>query len=120
MGAVFSNAFSNIFDKSGGGSPTYFVSGNCGVAGALVNYSGGVSGGVYADSSGNFTVAGLSDGAYVITPFLAGYTFSPASQNPTVAGASIPGVDFTATPVTYSIKGNAGAAGATVSLVPRS
>jgi len=49
------------------------------------------------DASGKYTISGLADGAYTVTPTLAGYTFAPASANKTIAGADITGVDFVAT-----------------------
>jgi len=93
---------------------TSSISGNAGVAGATVSYSGFASGSVVADGSGNYTILGLSNGAYVITPSLSFYTFSPTSRNETVAGSNITGVNFTAIPDTWSISGNAGVAGAHV------
>lgn len=75
---------------------THAISGNAGVANALVSYSGTASGSVTADGSGNYTIGGLNDGSYVITPSLNGYTFSPTIQNETLAGANITGVNFTA------------------------
>ena len=94
---------------------TYSISGNAGVAGATVSYTGTASGSVTADGSGNYTISGLANGSYTITPSLGGYTFSPTSASETVSGSNITGVNFTASATTYSISGNAGVAGATVS-----
>jgi hypothetical protein len=76
-----------------------------------------------ANSAGNYTFTGLSNGAYAVTPSRAGYTFAPTSQNATVNGANITGVNFTATQQTnptFSISGTisptAGGSGATVIL----
>jgi hypothetical protein len=93
---------------------TYSISGNAGIAGATVAYTGTSSGSVTADGSGNYTIGGLANGPYTITPSFSFYTFSPLSQNETVAGSNITGVNFTAIPDTWSISGNAGIAGATV------
>ena len=41
--------------------------------------------------------AGLANGSYTITPTKSGYTFSPTSQQVTVNGANVSGVNFTAT-----------------------
>jgi len=76
---------------------TYSISGNAGVASAEVAYSGTSSGSVTANGSGNFTISGLSAGSYTITPTLAGYTFSPISQNETISSSNITSVNFTAT-----------------------
>ena len=80
-----------------GAASTHSISGNAGVAGANVAYSGTASGNVTADGSGNYTISGLADGPYTITPSLAGYTFSPTSASETLAGSNITGVNFTAT-----------------------
>jgi hypothetical protein len=76
---------------------TYSISGNAGVASALISYAGIASGNVTADGSGNYTISNLSNGSYTITPNLAGYTFSPTSRAETVSGSNITGVNFTAT-----------------------
>jgi hypothetical protein len=77
--------------------PSYSISGNAGVAGATVSYTGTSSGNVTADGSGNYTIPSLVNGSYTITPSLAGYTFSPTNQSETVSGSNITGVNFTAT-----------------------
>jgi hypothetical protein len=48
-----------------------------------------------SDASGNYTISGLVDGTYSVTPTLAGYTFSPTVANTTVSGADVAGVNFT-------------------------
>jgi hypothetical protein len=73
------------------------ISGNCAVANATVNWSGGGgSGGVTADSSGNFIIPGFADGSYTITPRISGWSFTPTSRGVTVAGANVTGVNFSA------------------------
>ena len=81
---------------------TYSISGNAGVAGATVSYSGAASGSVVAGAGGVYSIPGLAPGSYTITPSLSGYTFSPTSQNETVSNANITGVNFTATANTPS------------------
>jgi len=39
------------------------------------------------DASGNYTIGGLADGSYTVTPTLGGYTFAPGTANATVAGS---------------------------------
>jgi hypothetical protein len=80
----------------------YPVTGNAGIGGALLSYSGSGSGTTTADSSGNYALT-LPNGAYTITPSLANYAFNPTSQNVTVSGSGISGVNFTATPTVYSV-----------------
>ena len=48
------------------------------------------------DASGNYTISGLADGTYTVTPTLAGYTFTPATATAAIAGDDISGVDFSA------------------------
>jgi hypothetical protein len=93
-------------------APTYSISGTisptAGGSGATVTLSGAASASTTANSSGAFTFSGLSNGTYTLTPSHAGYTFSPISQNATVGGANVTGVNFTATAQTaptYTISG---------------
>jgi hypothetical protein len=73
------------------------ISGNAGTAGATISFTGVSSGSVTADGSGNYSIPGLANGAYTLTPSKVGFTFSPTTSNQTVAGANISGVNFTAT-----------------------
>jgi hypothetical protein len=75
----------------------YVISGNAGVAGAVVSYSGTASGSVIAGSGGAYSIPGLAPGSYTITPSLSGYTFSPTSHSETITSANITGVNFTPT-----------------------
>ena len=77
----------------------YSISGNAGIAGATVSYSGTSSGSVTAGAGGSYTIPNLFNGSYTITPSLTGYTFSPTNSNQTVSGSNITGVNFTATQV---------------------
>jgi len=106
---------------------TYSISGTvsptAGGSGATLTLSGSANGIATADSSGNYTFTGLSNGTYAVVPSHSGYTFNPASQSATINGANVTGVNFTATPQTnptFSISGTispmAGGAGATVTL----
>lgn len=86
--------FSNF--AVGSAALTYSVSGNAGAAAATVAYTGTASGSVTADGSGNFTISGLANGTYTVTPSLLNHSFSPTSRSETVSGANITGVNFTA------------------------
>jgi hypothetical protein len=81
---------------AGNFAATYGISGNAGVAAATVSYTGTASGHVTADGSGNYSITGLAAGSYTVTPSLAGYTFSPTSQNETITSSNITNVNFTA------------------------
>ena len=106
--------------------PTYSLSGtispSAGGSGATVALSGASSATTMANSSGAYSFTGLANGTYTVTPSLSGYTFSPASQNATVNGANVTGINFTDTALTntFSISGTispaAGGSGATVTL----
>ena len=91
------------------------ISGNAGLAGATISWSGTSSGSMTADGSGNFSISGLAAGSYTITPSLTDYSFSPTSASETLGSSSITGVNFTATRTAWDISGNAGEPGATVS-----
>jgi hypothetical protein len=80
--------------KSGLSDPqTYEITGNAGVAGATISWSGGST---TADGLGDYNTGPLANGSYILTPSKAGYTFSPTSAAETVSGADIAGVNFTA------------------------
>jgi len=106
---------------------TYSISGTIspttGGSGATVTLSGAASATTTANGSGAYTFSGLTNGTYILTPSHTGYTFSPASQNATVNGANVTGINFTAivqTAPTFSISGTisptAGGSGASVVL----
>jgi hypothetical protein len=86
-------------------SSSYSISGNDGASGATVSYSGQASGSVVADNGGNFTIPGLINGTYTITPSLPGRTFTPTSQNVTIASANVTGVNFTENALPFSAGG---------------
>ncbi len=88
--------YSSFVAGSASSGSTYSIGGNAGVGGATVAYSGTASGSVIADGSGNYTISGLANGSYTITPSLAGYTFSPVSRSETVSSSNITGANFTA------------------------
>ena len=83
---------------SSSGAATYAVAGTVTLGGSAlsgVTISDG-STTALTSSSGAFTLAGLPDGTYTLTPSLSGYTFTPATDTVTVNGASVSGVSFTA------------------------
>lgn len=91
-------------------APSLFsISGTALIAGATVSYTGTSSGSVTADGSGNYTIAGLLNGTYTITPSAPGISFTPASQIVTVSNASVSGINFTTSG--KSLSGNVGVEG---------
>lgn len=83
---------------------TYTLSGvispSAGGSGASVVLTGASSATATADSAGNYTFSGLANGSYTVTPSRSGYAFSPSSQNATVNGSNLSGINFTASPST--------------------
>ncbi len=67
-----------------------------------------VSDGTYdtaIDDDGTYVISGLVAGTYTIEPIKEEYTFTPESQSVTV-GPDQTHIDFTGTPITYSISGS--------------
>lgn len=81
---------------------SYSISGtitpSSGGNGATITLSGATSATTTGGTSGNYSFAGLANGTYAVTPSNRGFVYSPTSQNATVNGANITGVNFTATP----------------------
>ena len=89
-----------------------------GGSGATVTATGAVSASATADTSGNYTLTGLANGAYTVTPSNPTFAFTPAGQSVTVASANVTGMNFSST-ATYGVSGTIsgpGGNGATVSL----
>ncbi|WP_291186956.1 pre-peptidase C-terminal domain-containing protein [Dokdonella sp.] len=89
------------FNDCGAAPSTWSVSGtvttSAGVGISGVTVGTGASS-TTTNSSGAYTLGGLANGSYTLTPSLSGYTFSPASRSVTVSGANVSGADFTGTP----------------------
>ncbi len=87
----------------------YSISGNVGVAaaGVTVYLSGQSSASTTTDVTGNYSFGGLANGAYIVTPSDISYIFTLPSQNVTIAGNNVTGVNFSANnaPPIYSISG---------------
>ena len=88
------------FSDCGAAPSTWSVSGTVttgtgvGIAGVTV---GTGSASTTTNSSGAYTLGGLANGTYTLTPSLSGYTFSPASSSVTISGANVSGKNFTGT-----------------------
>ena len=88
------------------------ISGNAGVAGATLNFTGGTP--VTANGSGAYSLTVPYNWSGMVTPSLAGYTFTPASRSYTNVTANLTAQNYSASAITYTISGNAGVAGATL------
>jgi len=79
--------------------PTYSIIGTISPtsvgAGTTVTLTGAATGTTTADSSGNYSFAGLLGGMYTVTPTKAGAAFNPTNQAVTIASASVANVKFT-------------------------
>jgi Bacterial pre-peptidase C-terminal domain len=72
---------------------TYSISGSAGTPGATVTAG---SANALSDASNNYSISGLANGTYTVTPTKSGCTFSPLSLSVTVSGANVTGQNFTA------------------------
>ncbi len=94
---------------------TYTISGNAGIAGATLSYTDGTAKTATADGSGNYSFTVSYNWSGTVTPSLTGYTFSPTNKTYTSVTSNQTSQNYTASAVTYTISGNAGVAGATLS-----
>jgi hypothetical protein len=53
--------------------------------------------GATSDASNNYTITGLANGTYTVTPSKSGCSFSPTSLSVTISGANVTGNNFIAT-----------------------
>jgi len=75
------------------------------VEGVTINMTGGATTSTTTDASGKFIFNNQDNGYFTITPYLDGYSFSPANADVVVNGVSITGIDFTSTWAGYGISG---------------
>jgi len=74
------------------------LEGGSGLTGVSVKITGnGVDITLTTGSGGSYSISGLSDGAYTVTPAKSGYTFSPESTQVTVSGSDVTAGGITAT-----------------------
>ncbi len=76
-------------------SGTVTTSGGTGISGVSVS-NGSTS--TTTNASGAYTLSGVANGTYTLTPSLSGYTFSPTTRSVTVSSANVTGQNFTGTP----------------------
>jgi hypothetical protein len=89
-----------ITSQSSGSSDTFRLSGTISPqsvgSGANIALNGPIQAATIGDSSGNYSFSGLPNGAYVVTPSLAGYTLAPSVAKVSINGSDVVGIDFTA------------------------
>ncbi len=95
--------------------PVITVSGNASRSGVTLSYTDGTAKTVTSDSSGNYSLNVASNWSGTITPSLPGYTFTPSNRSYTNLLANQTAQDFAATAIIYTISGNVGVGGATLS-----
>jgi serine protease len=93
----------------------YAISGDAGLAGAILNYIDGAPKIAIADSNGSYSLSVPSGWSGTVTPAKPGYTFSPPSRTYTNVTSDQTAQDYTASLSVYAISGAAGLAGATLS-----
>jgi hypothetical protein len=101
------------FTATANSTPTYTIAGTItssgtGLAGVTMTLSGtnGIAK-TTTDAGGRYAFTGLT-GSYTIEPSKSDYIFIPESSSKTIKGADINGVNFEATPQTFSISGKVG------------
>jgi pimeloyl-ACP methyl ester carboxylesterase len=92
-------------------TPTYFpvtISGNAGIAGAILRYDENGPKFVTADGSGQYSFSVQYSWSGVVVPVKTGYTFAPVSTSYNNLQANQTNQDYTAAPVTFNIAANPG------------
>jgi len=74
---------------------SYTISGNAGVSGATITYTGGST---TSDASGNYSIFVSSGWSGTVTPSKSGYSFSPPNRSYSNVMADQTGQNYTATP----------------------
>jgi hypothetical protein len=102
--ALMAACGSGTGDTPGGGTgpTTHLISGTVSgtaTSGVTVALAGTSSATTTTGAGGTYSFTALADGAYTVTPSLAGYTFTPANASVTLAGADATGKNFVAATV---------------------
>jgi hypothetical protein len=91
------------------------ISGNAGIGGATITYTGG-GGPITADSTGNYSfTAPASPWTGSVTPTMTGYIFTPLSRTYTAVTANQVAQNYTAAIITYTISGHVDTLGVSLS-----
>ena len=90
------------------------ISGNVGVGGATLKFIDGVAKSVTSDSNGNYKINISYGWSGTVTPSKTGYIFTPTNRQYFVVTSNLTGQNYTAQLIRFSIAGNAGVGGATL------
>jgi hypothetical protein len=90
----------------------YVRTGGTGISGVVMN---GLPGNPTTDSNGYYSVTVSSGWSGTVTPSKSGYTFTPSSRSYSNVTSNQTNQNYTGTAITFTISGNAGVAGATLS-----
>jgi hypothetical protein len=88
------------FIEAGAPSGSYQIGGTvrgAATTGVTLSMAGADKFVVITDNNGNYSLLGLADGEYTVTPSKPGFKFEPAFRKVTVNGASVAGQDFVST-----------------------
>ncbi|MEO7839819.1 MAG: VCBS repeat-containing protein, partial [Anaerolineales bacterium] len=114
---VYSSVSSDIAGEDYVADPiTFVISGNAGMSGATLSFYDGTAKTTTADDSGNYSLIVSYNWNGMITPSKPGYVFTPSSRSYTNVLSNISGENYTAI-LHYTISGNVGVPGATLSYV---
>jgi hypothetical protein len=92
----------------------FTISGNAGVAGAVLSYTDGVAKTAIADANGNYNLSVSPGWSGTITPSKTGYTFTPKNRTYSLVLSNLTGQNYVAALIRFTISGNAGVAGASM------
>ena len=92
----------------------YSISGNTGAGGVVLSYAYGTSKTVISPADGSYSFQVPQGWSGTVTPSKSGYIFSPTNRTYTNITGNQTAQDYTAIPL-YSISGNAGVSGVTLS-----
>jgi len=104
------NSPGNNFTSTVTPEPTYTISGMVSggiVEGVTIQVTGKATTSTTTKADGTYSISGLYNGNYTITPYMDGYTFNPTSTAVPLNGADQSGKNFVATkiPARYTISG---------------
>jgi hypothetical protein len=94
---------------------TYLISGNAGTNGVTLSYNDGGAKTATSGTGGSYSFSVSYNWSGTVMPSKTGFTFTPVNTVYTHVLANQTAQNYTAIPITFTISGNAGAAGATIS-----